>query len=95
MVQYCPRGHDTFEVGRRSGNGECRECTREYARRKYNYRRTAEDIAVECRNGHQRTDMNTKTVIRVRDGREKTEKLCLDCKREAQARYESKRRRDI
>lgn len=90
-VQYCPRGHDTFEVGRSPSNGECRECARQYARERYGYVRTAADLRRECRNGHKRTAQNTRQVKRVREGLERVERVCLDCRREALARYSAKR----
>ncbi|MEV4629351.1 HNH endonuclease signature motif containing protein [Micromonospora sp. NPDC049523] len=94
-VQFCPRGHDTFMVGRTSGNGECRECAREYARRRYGYQRTAAELANSCRNGHERTPDNTRITKRERKGKERTERICLDCRREAVARYEAKRREKL
>ncbi len=90
-VRHCPRGHDISVVGRARSNGECRECAREYARKKYGYKRTAADLKMHCRNGHLRSENNTRTVKRVRDGKEKTERLCLDCRREANSRYHGKR----
>lgn len=32
LKRYCPRGHDTFIVGRYSSNGACRQCTKDRAR---------------------------------------------------------------
>jgi hypothetical protein len=92
-VQYCPRGHDVFVVGRSSSNGQCRECARQYARDKHDYKRTAADLETHCRNGHLRTLSNTRTVNRVRDGKAKAEQLCVDCRRDALCRYKEKLRK--
>ncbi|MEU8263238.1 HNH endonuclease [Micromonospora sp. NPDC048999] len=92
-LQHCPRGHDTFQVGRSRSNGECRECARQYARTRYGYRRTAAELVTRCRNGHVRTDENTRIVSRTRNDQQRTERLCLDCRREAVARHEQRRAR--
>jgi hypothetical protein len=91
-ARYCVRGHDVPIVGRSSSNGECRECAREYARKRYGYKRTAADIRAQCRNGHERTAENTALVKRTRDGKEVIERLCLDCRRKVLANYEAKRK---
>lgn len=78
-------------VGRNSSNGECRECAREYARKKYGYKCRAEDWISHCRKGHLRTEENTRTARRVRRGKELIEKVCLDCRKAALERYEAKR----
>ncbi len=91
-VQFCPRGHNTFVFGRSPSNGECRECARQYAREKYGYMRTREDAERQCRQGHERTAENTRLVKRIRNGRETQERVCLDCRREVQARYNAAKR---
>ena len=30
LIQFCPQGHDTFIVGRISGNGRCKKCVKDY-----------------------------------------------------------------
>jgi hypothetical protein len=89
--RFCPAGHDVLVVGRRSGNGECRQCSREYARKKYGYKRTRADVDVVCRNGHTRTPENTREVKRTRNGKVYVERLCLDCRSAVQKRYEEKK----
>ena len=91
-VQFCPRGHDTFVVGRKGRTGECRECAREYARRRYGGVRTRADLDARCRNGHERTPDNTRLVNRVRDGVQQTERVCVPCRRVVLDRYAQRRR---
>lgn len=88
--QFCPAGHDVSVVGRSPGNGGCRECAREYARRKYGYSRTRADVDVACRNGHPRTAENTREVKRNRNGKASVERMCLECRSAVNARYERK-----
>lgn len=89
--QFCPAGHDVFAVGRRDGNGECRECSRKYARKKYGYSGTQEALNFACRNGHLRTYENTREIKRIRNGKMHTERLCLDCRAVVLQRYAEKR----
>lgn len=90
-TRICPKGHDTAVAGRRGQNGECRECSREYARKKYGYARTADELRTTCRNGHQRTDTNTRLITRMRQSKQRSERLCLDCRQSSLARYASKK----
>ncbi len=85
----CANGHVLSEVGVR--NGKCMECAREYARTKYGYTRTAADLELVCRNGHEWTEENIRWVRRVRGDEEKMEKVCRACAKERQERYGAKR----
>jgi len=85
----CPQGHVLTEVG--VSAGKCKECSRQYARRKHGYVRTATDLEKVCRNGHEWTAENTRWVRRVRAGVEKMERVCRACAKERQERYEAKR----
>jgi hypothetical protein len=87
--QFCVRGHDVTVVGRSPSNGECRQCARDYAREKYGYKTTAEDLVTSCRRGHPRE--RTVLVTRTRDGKERQEKKCLDCRAEALAKHTAKK----
>ncbi len=84
----CAQGHELAIVG--VSNGKCRECAREYARRKYGYLTTADQLKNECRNGHPRTPENTKSITRVRNGKTHAERVCLECARERNRRHYAK-----
>lgn len=89
--QYCPSGHDTFLLGRTSA-GACSECARKYARGKFGYRRTIQDLETSCRNGHPRNEGNTVIKTKVRDGKISTYKECKICIKDRNDRYESKKK---
>ena len=85
----CARGHDLATVG--LNNGKCKECAREYARKKYGYESTAARLEWECRNGHSRTPEKTRTITRIRKGVTKTEKVCVECARERNRQYQARK----
>jgi hypothetical protein len=89
--QYCPSGHDTFELGRTPA-GACSECARIYAREKYGYKGTSKDLETVCKNGHERTDENTVIRTRLKLGKKVEYKECRFCIRERNARYEKKKK---
>ena len=89
--QYCPSGHDTFELGR-TPSGACSECARIYAREKYGYERTIEDLETTCKNGHERTPDNTVVKTRLKLGKQIVYKECRICIRERNSRYEAKKK---
>ena len=55
------------------------------------YKATADDWVSHCRRGHKRTEQNTKTIQRTRNGKPSTEKVCLECHRDALRRYDERK----
>jgi len=90
--QFCPTGHDTFQLGRTPA-GACSECARIYARDKFGYKRTIEDLEVTCKNGHPRTEDNTMLKTKKKDGKRSTYKECKICIKERNNRYEAKKKK--
>jgi len=90
--QFCPTGHDTFQLGRTPA-GACSECARIYARDKFGYKRTTEDLEVTCKNGHPRTEDNTMLKTKIKDGKRSTYKECKICIKERNNRYEAKKKK--
>lgn len=90
--QFCPNGHDTFILGRTDA-GACKECARVYAREKYGYTRTIEELEEVCKNGHPRTPENTAIKTRVRQGKTSSWKECRICIKDRNLRYDAKQRR--
>jgi len=84
--QFCPNGHDTFKLGR-SKTGACKACNRNYARRKYGYKLTIDELKLKCRNGHIRKTSTTKIVTRVRNGIESSHQECIPCDKLRKQRY--------
>ncbi len=90
-TQFCKFGHDTFELGR-TPSGACKVCAKNYARQKNSYKHTAEELLVQCKNGHVRTPKNTKVRIRSVNGIQKQHRECRDCLADNRKRYEAKHR---
>jgi len=90
--QFCPTGHDTFQLGRTPA-GACSECARIYARDKFGYKKTIEDLEVTCKNGHPRTEDNTMLKTKIKDGKRSTYKECKICIKERNNRYEAKKKK--
>jgi hypothetical protein len=90
--QYCPSGHDTFVLGRTPA-GACSECARNYARERFGYKGTANDLEVVCKNGHTRTAENTVIKSRLKLGKKVEYKECRICIKERNARYDAKKRK--
>jgi len=44
---------------------------------------------VWCFNGHRRTTKNTRSYVRLRDGKEYSERVCLDCQKESRRKRET------
>jgi len=90
--QFCPSGHDTFQLGRTPA-GACSECARLYAREKFGYKKTIQDLEVTCKNGHLRTKENTLSKTKVRHGNISTYKECKICIKERNDRYEARKKK--
>ena len=90
--QYCPNGHDTFVLGRTPA-GACSECARNYARERFGYKGTAQDLELVCKNGHTRTAENTVLKSRLKLGKKVEYKECRICIKERNARYDAKKRK--
>ncbi|MDO8389701.1 MAG: HNH endonuclease signature motif containing protein [Actinomycetota bacterium] len=89
----CGKGHVLSEVGVNPANGECRECARLYARRKYGYKSTAAQLVAECRNGHPRSEDNTLILTRRKNGKDVSYRECLVCRGARYERFNSTGRR--
>lgn len=90
--QYCPNKHDTFLLGR-SPAGACSECARIYAREKFGYTGTIENLEVVCKNGHTRTEDNTLIKSHFKLGKKATYKECKICVKDRNKRYAAKKRK--
>ena len=75
-VQFCPKGHDTFVVGRRMNNGRCETCCLMDDRDDVTKDSRFKQI---CHNGH-----DTFITGRDKDGR------CIPCLKEYQENYNKK-----
>lgn len=87
---HCAQGHELAVAG--LSNGKCMECAREYMRRKAGYVKTRADLEVACRNGHRWTVDNIRWTRRVRNGVEQIEKVCRECAKARNRKYDAKKR---